>query len=689
MAPIEQRAAEAIQHWLREKDEEDMIKMFDTNLVPQFRLQLLKSFVDNFKPKGPRNGLIHLLTKHNKSRVLTHLVQVHDFDINAQRQPDGCTALHLACYHKKADSHLARWLIDELGADEGIRNAYGEVASAVPQDQAFKQAITAANSVEKLLQVVQGQLSESPHVQNQDLIHAYHLLSKSSADYDPVYCTYRPDAIRHAKISGDPLFLPLEEALCSFVSASQALPDFEMWPALLGAMVRLPSSALAKAVAQRLRQLDAADLLLREGDGLLLVRLAWHLAKLPSFPDIDRQMALGVFAQRLAGDISRGGLKSVEVSQLLSSYGKALHRHLPLLEAAAEHIIAHIDDFQPQNLSNCAWAMGRLLQDTSDACARAFQAICARAVEIMEDFDDQNVANLLWAMAKLQILDAMAYNALFKRASVTLYNAQARRHHTRQSSLEYVLHWWQNFTAFSFVRSTREPHQSLALEGLSSQYLRDIVEVPQRLKRNYDGHHSFSNGTREHIEDIDAILQTGGDVVDQIQHTDSLEVAAAAASEEVLQANELIADVFLSCSLLSVQRSPHEYREVLQQHPVLAACSKELVEAGFPAEHPSGVKVFVHPREYELVVQHFEAHFDLRNSSIIVTRDFMHAVKEAIKSLPRKYKVGFKPHKQRETKPDEAAERTSEWWGEVQVLVSNSFINLQKLPHAKRSAATV
>lgn len=71
--------------------------------------------------------LLHGLVKQGCVDCVTYLVKDLGFDINSKRQKDGCTPLHNAFYNLNGPA-LERMVhkLVELGADESVKNKYGE-----------------------------------------------------------------------------------------------------------------------------------------------------------------------------------------------------------------------------------------------------------------------------------------------------------------------------------------------------------------------------------------------------------------------------------------------------------------------------------------------------------------------------------------------------------------------------------
>ena len=149
-------AGRAVITWFREHDEERMIATFDRNLVVQFGVDAMKSFVDNGSKH--KHSILHVLAKEGKVHVLKHLVQLYGFDMDVQRASDRCTLLHLAAWY--SNRNVARAL-RQLGADPSIQNSYGEVPDDTAEiDKPIMVRVLGATSIEDILQVVAEELGQ-------------------------------------------------------------------------------------------------------------------------------------------------------------------------------------------------------------------------------------------------------------------------------------------------------------------------------------------------------------------------------------------------------------------------------------------------------------------------------------------------------------------------------------------------
>lgn len=73
-----------------------------------------------------KHRLVHVATVKDYTRVL-ELLLAAGFDLNAQRDSDQCTALHLAIFYKKPRTAS---LLKKLGVDTTLQNSYGESCDA-------------------------------------------------------------------------------------------------------------------------------------------------------------------------------------------------------------------------------------------------------------------------------------------------------------------------------------------------------------------------------------------------------------------------------------------------------------------------------------------------------------------------------------------------------------------------------
>jgi len=175
-------AGTAVLSWLKERNEEKMIATFDRNLLPQFGVQALQ---DHRDASGKQHAILHELVKKGKAQVLQHLVEHRGFDINVQRETDGCTPLHLAHWHRRPD--IVDLLI-RLGADTSVQNNYGESAADLMNLPAqIRARLQGARTVEEVLQLFR---SEAASFDDLDKVTAYYRVAELSANYDVQFCRW-------------------------------------------------------------------------------------------------------------------------------------------------------------------------------------------------------------------------------------------------------------------------------------------------------------------------------------------------------------------------------------------------------------------------------------------------------------------------------------------------------------------
>lgn len=90
--------------------------------------------------------------------------------------------------------------------------------------------------------------------------------------------------------------------------------------------------------------------------------------------------------------------------------------------------------------------------------------------------------------------------------------------------------------------------------------------------------------------------------------------------------------------ILEFSRHPPALRDALLHGHSLAACRTALVEHGFHPELPSGAKVFADPGDFEFVLAALQGR-DLKPWHVIVSAEFLDAVKLAVSSLRSKEQV--------------------------------------------------
>lgn len=70
-----------------------------------------------------KHRLVHMAVSKNYPRLLERLVAEYGFDVNAQRDSDQCTPMHLATWYRKRE---ALDMLTQLGARVDIENSYGD-----------------------------------------------------------------------------------------------------------------------------------------------------------------------------------------------------------------------------------------------------------------------------------------------------------------------------------------------------------------------------------------------------------------------------------------------------------------------------------------------------------------------------------------------------------------------------------
>lgn len=592
--------------------------------MSQFGLEALQSYTDDMR-KG--NAIVHTLTIHGKPRVLESLVHEYGFDVNVQRASDQCTPLHCANFY--GAQALADKLI-ALGADTAIENQWQEPAG---QTKVGADCITArlqgTQTPEQVLQIVQ---ADMPRFSDIDLVQAYDLLGKKTADYDSTYRTFHAGA--DGQLFQDPRFLLLVDASEAMVLQTASPERLQLWPALAWALVKLPNDRLKHAfqkTSQRWAQTGQHRRLFQRCDAQGLVKLAWSFAKLVG-SDSAYDPLFGLLADSLAARV--GDLDADSIATLAWAYAKQGGAGLQqdLAQVLTREIKQRAADFDPEGLSKTAWSLAKL--NLSDF--EALMAISRSAMNLIDDFSHQSVSNLVWAFATLRIADSDLYCACFQRASVTLYGSY--KDHTRRSALERVLHWAQTYIAYDFCRL----HCPKALHGASDQLLADLALMRQRHRSDDQTAFSTDSGltSQRALCELDRLIeQMASEAVDNSQVDDSFEA-------DVLKVETATANAEISARLLhrrvgatpihlyTFSRSPREYRAALMEGPELEPCRRALSAAGCRPELPQGVKVFVHPEQYAQVVAHIQSHgLELRARHVLVAADFEEQLLEAIGSL--------------------------------------------------------
>ncbi|CAF0766337.1 unnamed protein product [Adineta steineri] len=112
---------------MKSTDEQAIIEALD-QLVKDFGVDEVQRW---YQPQSKhKNLLIHEFVRMGLMKTIEHAVKDLGFNINAKRESDGNTSLHLARWYKKPD---VSELFQILGADITIVNNYGEVVEGLDQ----------------------------------------------------------------------------------------------------------------------------------------------------------------------------------------------------------------------------------------------------------------------------------------------------------------------------------------------------------------------------------------------------------------------------------------------------------------------------------------------------------------------------------------------------------------------------
>ena len=269
-------AGRAVLEWLRERDQARMIETFDGNLVSQFDLHDLQQFGD--QGTRHRHAIVHELVKHGKFDVLAHLVLQHGFDINAQRESDLCTPLHLAMWKTK-DPTLAQRMID-LGADVTLRNNYGESANDVMGIQApIRTRLQGARSPSEVLDLVEAELANFDAV---DCVTAYYRIAQMLGSYDAEFNTWSRDG--HAAhgsqhLEGREGLPSLRQACIRALTDSAAAESGSLWATMMRAEAMHLDRVILDGIDAWARQADLATLFGSWGS-VHLWQTSWGMAKI-------------------------------------------------------------------------------------------------------------------------------------------------------------------------------------------------------------------------------------------------------------------------------------------------------------------------------------------------------------------------------------------------------------------------
>jgi len=638
MNAMAREAGRAIFTWLRERDEEKMIRSFDENLVPRFSIEVLKLHVD--EGSKHRHTIAHDLVKHGKFQVLTHLVMQFGWDLNEQRASDGNTPLHLALWQDQGD---AAQLLLKMGADTKIKNMYGEDAKDVQAKQKpFRARLQGAVTAIEVLTVVEQGLACFDRT---DVVTAYFELAKRSVDYDVKFCTWKAhsDRLEFGTNSFRKLTQACTEVLCRSDDSDLAARH---WATKLRALAMLPDQNIMRDMELWVQK---KGLPLDTWSAKVLQEVAWGLAKIQGggrlwelcYEELGNKLSqhVPVLPERNLGSIvwafAKAGRRPGD---------RALLKHRVLFQAVANHLETNGAALTcVETVSVIAWAFARMQEHHP----RAFEEVAVSVKRLATTFQDQSVANTLWGFAKLGLAEEQLFSALMHRADSTLY-VVTDRGHEKLLEQDKLRCWCQVYQAYCCC-CTRCPS---TIAALSRRLASDLQKISKQDRE--DGLSSGSGlESADSLRQLDAMLAEMSDVGDDASHREpqglpagSLEAdPRSVPSPQVTEQNAARANAVFESSVaaqlpikivvLKFSRSPEAFRQALMEGPQLEACRQALKDAGFEVKLSSGAKAFVRPEHYSAMCEAIHSTGKpLFTSHVLVAEEFECLLYEVFSNLP-------------------------------------------------------
>ena len=638
-------AGNAVLSWLKERNEQKMIATFDRNMLPQFGVQALQ---DHRDASGKQHAILHELVKKGKAQVLQHLVEHHGFDMNVQRETDGCTPLHLAHWHRLPD--IVDLLI-RLGADTSVQNNYGESAADLMNLPAqIRTRLQGVRTVQEVLQLFR---SEAASFDDLDKVTAYYRISDLSAKYDVQFCRW--DAAQNQLSPGDQQSLQRLARACVEALRRPLAPesDWNLWPTMMRALAMLPDVQVVEELLEML-----TPEIVQTWSALNLCQVAWAMGKIRStlqsrnieilprtqeaFLHVMRQ--LGNFLAPHVAEMSERNLAATVWAFGAAKVGQEEVGHQALCDAVAADLETRGANLvSAQSISNIAWAFAKLDFSSPGAFGQLEEA----AIRLVGTFKDQNVANTLWSFAKLKLGTANLFGTLMRRADFTLYEDRLR-HHDSMSDTVKLIHWFQVYYAYRFCLR-RHPG---ALGSLTERLAGDLGRIHRSFPRDDSGL-SIGSGleSAESLRELDQMIASSDQGEIPALPVDSMEaqpldpeiaqIAAIATSGNDQVARNAMGSLSqlgfeeVKIVMLKFSRSDHRFLGALLEGEELQACRDALQEAGHQVVHASGAKIFVRPQHYQAVCERIQAdEMRLFTSHVLVAEEFEDLVQAAVARIP-------------------------------------------------------
>ncbi|CAE7838186.1 unnamed protein product [Symbiodinium sp. CCMP2592] len=667
----------AVRNWLRESDEDKMLTTFP-NLVKQFGLESLKAFVAEGKN---RPMILHELVRKGKARVLRSLVTTYGFSLNVQRE-DGCTPLHLASWNKRES--MKEELL-QLGADPSICNAYGEMAAEV-ECHSIRPRLQRAATTAEILQLVECRISEFDAI---DVVCAFHLLADKTAHYEASSNEYQPRKSQ-VSIRTDPSFGKLVQACVSLINEPLRECSQSVFPTLLKAMVMLREESILRAMAARIGQVDTA-----QWEAGRLTQTLWGIAKVDASNPMWTQ-TFHAFGDILAVRLRELSVAMEEVTMMMWAYGRRSFKHSALFSECIAFLKLKVSHLDPQVLSTVCWTFAKT--GFFDQAALGSVGNLIRQTESLFTVS-QDVSNTAWALAKLQVEDASLFQSMFCRATQTMYSEQFKNH-VCIAKKNRAKDWAQVFVAYMFCLH-RCPE---GLENMNPRLLHDLRLMGQmRSTGRVDGTFSDSSGLNHSercLRELDRLIESmekehsDPDAWQGTGYSDSLEAQPMASSAVLLEAAEANARLSQAMVkrfhdfhadeprivLLSFSRCPECFRHALLEGPAVADVRAALHDRGYEAVLACGMKVFVHPEQYESVREAVQDQqlrgVSFKSSQVVVAEDLEGLVVKALQAIPSSQQVRLRETRDLPVCWDEMTDAMGADEALEEVMVKRTFIHV-------------
>lgn len=367
--------AVVVAQWLKRVDSQAMIGEFESMKVA-LGIGTLRNHVDGSKHG---NYILHTLTKAGQASVIEFLVSEHAFDVNVQREGDGCTCLHLAAWCSNFE--MVTMLRDVLGADTSIKNKYGEnvetmLANATHSSFKVKNQIQMAKNCDGVLSIVESVL----------------WLSANPIEIAMALNRIAKFAVRWHEFQDDQRFKKLLESCVQMIDTA----DADVLAAIAAAMVHMPVPCLLVKLAS----LPAQRHRVATFSGRQLAKLAANIPR--SSLGSDMRPIYEVIADVASSQI--GDMHPAEIAAICIALGKARVRH----DGFFRLVIARVFEVDMLNrldlkvLSDVIWSLGRVRM-VDERYIFHNEDISAALASRAKFYSDDDVSNMLWAFATLKV----------------------------------------------------------------------------------------------------------------------------------------------------------------------------------------------------------------------------------------------------------------------------------------------